>query len=62
MVAVVAAAMEAPSLVFMISLFNIKGLGSTLGGDHRTLHGTVKIHVVLPFTNLSREPCHFCGL
>lgn len=60
MAAVVAAAMEAPS-VFMISLFNIKGLGSTLGGDHRTPHCTLKICIVRPFANLSREPCHFCG-
>lgn len=50
------------TVVFMISLFNIKGLGSTLGGHHRTPHCTLKICIVLPFANLSREPCHFCGL
>lgn len=58
---VTAAAMEAMS-VFMISLFNIKALGSTLGNNHRTPQCTLKIHIVLPFASLSLEPCHFCGL
>lgn len=60
-VAAVAAAVGAAA-VFMISLFNIKDLGGTLGSDHGTLHCTLKIYTGLPFTNLSLEPCHFGGL
>lgn len=50
--AAIAAATEAVT-VFMISLFNIKALGSTLGNDHRTPQCTLKIHIVLPFAGLS---------